>query len=45
MTTDDDIDFTFRSIAAAGLNVVRTWAFNDVLTEPASGPYFQVCFI
>ena len=22
--------------------VVRTWAFNDVLIKPSSGPYFQV---
>jgi len=42
MTTDDDMDDTFHSIATAGYSVVRTWAFNDVLSKPSSGPYFQV---
>ena len=42
MTTDADLDLTFHDIATAGFNVVRTWAFNDVTSKPASGPYFQV---
>ncbi|KAG2024020.1 CEL4b mannanase [Coprinopsis cinerea AmutBmut pab1-1] len=42
MTTDDDMENTFHAIATAGYNVVRTWAFNDVPSKPASGPYFQV---
>ncbi len=45
MATDDDIDVTLKSIAAAGFKVVRTWAFNDVSSKPTSGPYFQVCII
>ena len=43
VTTDADMDLTFHDIATvAGFNVVRTWAFNDVTSKPASGPYFQV---
>jgi mannan endo-1,4-beta-mannosidase len=43
MTSDDDMDTTFHDIATAGLQVVRTWAFNDVAKKPDSGTYFQVC--
>jgi len=42
MTTDADLDLTFHDIATAGFNVVRTWAFDDVPSKPASGPYFQI---
>ncbi|TFK18372.1 mannanase [Coprinopsis marcescibilis] len=42
MTTDYDLELTFHDIAAAGFNVVRTWAHNDVSSKPASGPYFQI---
>jgi len=42
MTTDEDMDRTFHDIATAGLQVVRTWAFNDVADKPSSGTYFQV---
>ena len=42
MTTDADMDFTLHNIAAVNFSVVRTWAFNDVASVPASGPYFQV---
>jgi mannan endo-1,4-beta-mannosidase len=42
MSTDDDIDFTFHEIATAGYRVVRTWAFNDVSSQPSSGTYFQI---
>ncbi|KDQ53311.1 glycoside hydrolase family 5 protein [Jaapia argillacea MUCL 33604] len=42
MVTDEDLDFTFLSIAGAGYTVVRTWAFNDVSQKPASGTYFQI---
>jgi mannan endo-1,4-beta-mannosidase len=42
MTTDEDMERTFHDIATAGLQVVRTWAFNDVSQKPASGTYFQV---
>ncbi|KAF8961626.1 glycoside hydrolase family 5 protein [Flammula alnicola] len=42
MSTDNDIDSTFHSIATAGFRVVRTWAFNDVSNKPSSGTYFQI---
>jgi mannan endo-1,4-beta-mannosidase len=42
MATDADMDLTFHDIATANFRVVRTWAFNDVLSKPSSGPYFQV---
>jgi mannan endo-1,4-beta-mannosidase len=42
MLTDDDMDRVFHDIATAGFQVVRTWAFNDVSQQPASGTYFQV---
>lgn len=37
----EDIDNTLKSIAEAGFNVVRTWAFNDVDTIPENGTWFQ----
>jgi len=42
MTTDDDMERVFHDIATAGLQVVRTWAFNDVADKPSSGTYFQI---
>ena len=42
MTTDFDMDLIFHDIATANFRAVRTWAFNDVLSKPSSGPYFQV---
>ena len=42
MLNDNDLNTTFRLIANAGFNVVRTWAFNDVCQKPAVGTYFQV---
>jgi len=42
MATDYDIDLTFHDIATTAFKVVRTWAFNDVPSKPASGPYFQI---
>jgi len=42
MSTDEDIDLAFHDIATAGLRVVRTWAFNDVSSQPSSGTYFQI---
>jgi len=41
--SDDDIDATFASIAALGLKVVTTWAFDDVVDEPPPyGTFFQL---
>ncbi|KAF9532976.1 glycoside hydrolase superfamily [Crepidotus variabilis] len=42
LNSDDDIDKTLASIAAAGVKVVRTWAFNDVETVPQNGTWFQL---
>ncbi|PGH17847.1 hypothetical protein AJ80_04670 [Polytolypa hystricis UAMH7299] len=41
LTNDNDVDTAFRAFQAAGMKVVRTWAFNDVTS--CSGIYFQ-CF-
>ncbi|KAJ2925251.1 hypothetical protein H1R20_g11829, partial [Candolleomyces eurysporus] len=40
--TDNELNTLFSDIANAGFRVVRTWAFNDVPSKPASGPYFQI---
>jgi len=41
--SDADIDATFASIAATGLKVVTTWAFDDVVDEPPPyGTFFQL---
>ncbi|KZP23067.1 glycoside hydrolase family 5 protein [Athelia psychrophila] len=42
LTEDKDIENTFSSMAAAGIKVVRTWAFNDVTEVPTSGIWFQL---
>ncbi|KAF9482746.1 glycoside hydrolase family 5 protein [Pholiota conissans] len=42
LNSDDDIDFTLGNMSAAGIKVVRTWAFNDVETIPENGTWFQL---
>lgn len=42
LNTDEDIDNTLASIAAVGIKVVRTWAFNDVNVIPQNGTWFQL---
>ena len=42
LNDDKDINNTLQSIAAAGIRVVRTWAFNDVSTIPQNGTWFQL---
>jgi mannan endo-1,4-beta-mannosidase len=42
MSTNDDIDLTFHTLATSGFRVVRAWAFNDVSSKPSSGTYFQI---
>lgn len=42
LNTDQDISNTFRNISAAGIKVVRTWAFNDVSEVPSEGTWFQL---
>ena len=42
MTTDVNMDLTVYYVGTANFWIVRTWAFNDVLCNPSSGPYFQV---
>jgi len=42
LNTDTDIDNTLASIAARGIKVVRTWAFNDVNVIPQNGTWFQL---
>ena len=39
LTSDADVDTTFKAVAAAGLKVVRTWGFNDATS--CSGIHFQ----
>ncbi|KDQ18792.1 glycoside hydrolase family 5 protein [Botryobasidium botryosum FD-172 SS1] len=40
---DSDIDKTFTDIANAGLKVVKTWAFDDVVgSTPPPGTFFQL---
>ncbi|KAF9464694.1 glycoside hydrolase family 5 protein [Collybia nuda] len=41
LNSDQDIDNTLASIAAANITVVRTWGFNDVETIPENGTWFQ----
>ncbi|KAH6918595.1 beta-mannase [Coprinopsis sp. MPI-PUGE-AT-0042] len=40
--SEEDIDYTLGNISAAGIKVVRTWAFNDVTTVPENGTWFQL---
>ncbi|KAG7090317.1 hypothetical protein E1B28_011914 [Marasmius oreades] len=42
LNTEQDINDTLTNIAAAGIKVVRTWAFNDVETIPTNGTWFQL---
>ena len=35
MTTDIDMKLASHDIATANFKIVRTWAFNDVLTKPS----------
>jgi mannan endo-1,4-beta-mannosidase len=42
LNTDQDISDTFSNISAAGIKVVRTWAFNDVTVVPVNGTWFQL---
>lgn len=39
---EQDIDYTLGNISAAGIKVVRTWAFNDVTSVPENGTWFQL---
>lgn len=41
LNTDQDISDTLGNMSAAGIKVVRTWAFNDVPTIPTEGTWFQ----
>jgi len=42
LNTEADIQKTLSDIAATGIKVVRTWAFNDVETIPENGTWFQL---
>ncbi|KAI0320106.1 glycoside hydrolase superfamily [Amylostereum chailletii] len=42
LNTDEDIDFTLGNMSAAGISVVRTWAFNDVTSIPENGTWLQL---
>ncbi|KIK57840.1 glycoside hydrolase family 5 protein [Collybiopsis luxurians FD-317 M1] len=42
LNTEQDIIDTFSNISRLGINVVRTWAFNDVETIPENGTWFQL---
>ncbi|ESK96962.1 glycoside hydrolase family 5 protein [Moniliophthora roreri MCA 2997] len=42
LNTEEDIVNTLSNISAAGIKVVRTWAFNDVETIPENGTWFQL---
>jgi len=42
LNCDADIDATLASISSQGISVVRLWGFNDVLTIPENGPWFQL---
>ncbi|TFK71220.1 mannanase, partial [Pluteus cervinus] len=40
--SDGDIDLVFSTMSDNGIQVVRTWAFNDVAQAPNGRPYFQI---
>lgn len=40
--TDSDIDLAFKDMAALGLTVVRTWAFNEVTSAQDYGAYYTL---
>jgi mannan endo-1,4-beta-mannosidase len=42
LNTEQDIIDTLSNISAAGIKVVRTWAFNDVEQIPTNGTWFQL---
>ncbi|KII88513.1 glycoside hydrolase family 5 protein [Plicaturopsis crispa FD-325 SS-3] len=42
LNSAQDIENTLSNISAAGIKVVRTWAFNDVDTIPENGTWFQL---
>ncbi|EEB87403.1 hypothetical protein MPER_15253, partial [Moniliophthora perniciosa FA553] len=42
LNKEEDIINTLSNISAAGIKVVRTWAFNDVETIPENGTWFQL---
>ncbi|KAH8117603.1 glycoside hydrolase family 5 protein [Phellopilus nigrolimitatus] len=42
LNTDADINKTIHNISAAGIKVIRTWAFNDVDEIPVNGTWFQL---
>ncbi|KAI0281385.1 glycoside hydrolase superfamily [Russula aff. rugulosa BPL654] len=39
LNSDDDIRNTLANMSKSGINVVRTWAFNDVTTVPDAGSW------
>ncbi|KAF5327780.1 hypothetical protein D9619_004756 [Psilocybe cf. subviscida] len=42
LNSEADIDSVLAKISAAGVKVVRTWAFNDVDAVPETGTWFQL---
>ncbi|KAF5373898.1 hypothetical protein D9758_000572 [Tetrapyrgos nigripes] len=42
LNTEQDIIDTLSNMSAAGITVVRTWAFNDVEAIPVNGTWFQL---
>lgn len=37
LTKNSDIDLVFQHLSQSGLNLLRTWGFNDVNTVPSGG--------
>ncbi|KAI0054056.1 glycoside hydrolase family 5 protein [Auriscalpium vulgare] len=42
LNSDEDIVNTLTNMSAAGIKVVRTWAFNDVTSVPTAGSWLQL---
>ncbi|TFK76450.1 glycoside hydrolase family 5 protein [Pluteus cervinus] len=42
LNADEDVDNVFGNMSAAGINLVRAWAFNDVEAIPENGTWFQL---
>ncbi|EAU88551.2 beta-mannase [Coprinopsis cinerea okayama7 len=42
LNSEQDIDYTLGNISAAGIKIVRTWAFNEVTSVPETGTWFQL---
>ncbi|KAA1471179.1 glycoside hydrolase [Dentipellis sp. KUC8613] len=42
LNSDEDISNTLANMSAAGITVVRTWAFNDVTSIPENGTWLQL---